>query len=38
MEAERGRYLNPEAHGQPAEKGIRRAPGPAQTDHDKERR
>lgn len=37
-EAERGRRLNPEAHGQPAEKGIRREPGPAQADRDKERR
>lgn len=30
------RALNPEAHGQPAEKGIQRAPSPAQTDRAKE--
>lgn len=36
--AERGRYLNPEVHGQPAEKQILPARNPTQADPDKERR
>jgi hypothetical protein len=37
-EAERGRYLNPEVYGQPAEKRILPARNPTRVDRDKERR